>query len=185
MVAVLLALDLLVISKVTLYNVPAASVPVEIVMLAVEDSTVLLSSKKLSESFFVVTSTLTPALGILDEIFTLKVYVPEVADAVADPGSGSIVNTIFSSVTTTGGGVGVGVPFLVQDDILTIEIKIIAIKKVLFIGRICIKLSRKMNVYQIFLGQRSPYLLFSVNPNTISWVPLFMVLNKYFPRFKS
>jgi hypothetical protein len=114
-VAVLVALDLLVTTTETLYNVPAANVPVDIAMLAVDDSIVLLSNKKLSASFLVVKSTLTPALGILEETFTLNVYVPELAEAVAVPGSGSIVKEIFSSVTTTGGGTGVGVLAFLQD----------------------------------------------------------------------
>jgi hypothetical protein len=115
-VAVFDALDLLVTTTETLYNVPAASVPVEIAMLAVDDSTVLLSNKKLSESFLVVNSTLTPALGILEETFTLNVYVPELAEAVAVPGSGSIVKAMFSSVTTTGGVTGgFGVAVFLQD----------------------------------------------------------------------
>jgi len=114
-VAVFVALDLLVTTTETLYKVPAASVPVEIAMLAVDDSIVLLSNKKLSESFLVVKSTLTPALGTLEETFTLNVYVPELAEAVAVPGSGSIVKAIFSSVTTTGGGTGVGVLAFLQE----------------------------------------------------------------------
>jgi hypothetical protein len=94
----------------------------------------LLSNKKLSASFLVVRSTFTPALGTLDETFTLNVYVPELADAVAVPGSGSIVKAIFSSVITTGGGTGVGVDFLEQDNTKTevIAIMDIPIKFFLF-----------------------------------------------------
>jgi hypothetical protein len=132
LVAVFVALDLLVTTTETLYSVPAANVPVEIAMLAVDDSTVLLSNKKLSASFLVVRSTFTPAPGTLDETLTLNVYVPELADAVAVPGSGSMVNAIFSSVMTTGGGTGVGVTGFLQE-LFILALNNIALKKITFL----------------------------------------------------